>query len=402
MLCLRVARGSRPTTLLRRLLLAAVSAGAGFLLLCALGYALAHPDRATGATARLLWCLVPAAAVVHLSVAVSRVEPSRELTAGLSATGYSSSRLPMLAAVATGFWCAIGSLLAFVAFLHLRGDLPTTSPLAPGQEEALGSRRTLPLGATLTLLALIPLLGAAASAVALRPRQIRPPKQRSKDDHDTHDTPATPGDQEAGLPSGLPWGVVLAFAGLALELYAGHWEHVVPRAGVNLPSTVGTVSTAMLIGWVVTAAGFVVAGPGLVHLCGQLIAWGRPNALRLLAGRGLAAESHRLGRPVGVLCAAAFAGLATLRLWHTSARPAIDPLTVFGAVLVAVCSVATVMAAAVESRGARRPSTATLARLGAPRSLLRRAAGLRCAALIGVLAPLTWMFAELAALPMYV
>ncbi|MEK8172724.1 hypothetical protein NKH77_37495 [Streptomyces sp. M19] len=61
--------------LLRRLLVVLASAGAGFLLLCALGYASGHPDRTDGALVRLVWCAVPLAATCQLALAVGRADP---------------------------------------------------------------------------------------------------------------------------------------------------------------------------------------------------------------------------------------------------------------------------------------------------------------------------------------
>ncbi len=74
MLALR-SRRARSLVQLRRLLVAAASAGTGFLLLCTLGFALAHPDPSAGALLRLLWCLAPAAATVYFAVAVARTDP---------------------------------------------------------------------------------------------------------------------------------------------------------------------------------------------------------------------------------------------------------------------------------------------------------------------------------------
>ncbi|MDT3399739.1 hypothetical protein RKE29_24395, partial [Streptomyces sp. B1866] len=85
MLSLRLARGARPAALLPRLLVVAASAGAGFLLLCALGYAAAHPGRSAGALARLLWCAVPLAAAVQLAAVVARARPGRRTRSGLAA-----------------------------------------------------------------------------------------------------------------------------------------------------------------------------------------------------------------------------------------------------------------------------------------------------------------------------
>ena len=44
----------------------------GFLLLCALGYAMSHPQNPGGSALRLAWCLTPLAATVHLAVAGPR------------------------------------------------------------------------------------------------------------------------------------------------------------------------------------------------------------------------------------------------------------------------------------------------------------------------------------------
>ena len=66
----------------RRLMVAAASAGAGFLLLAALGYAAGHPARSSGAQLHLLWSLVPLAAAVYLAVAVARTRPERPAAHG--------------------------------------------------------------------------------------------------------------------------------------------------------------------------------------------------------------------------------------------------------------------------------------------------------------------------------
>lgn len=516
MLCLRVARGSRPSTVLRRLLLAAVSAGAGFLLLYALGYALAHPGRADKAGLRLLWCLVPVAAVIHLSVALSRL-PGGGRRSAFAATGYGTSRLPLLAAAGTALPFALGGVLALLAFLRLRGGLLDAEP-------------SLPLAGTLTLLASLPLLGAAATAFALRsapmrpavagtgPRRGRPAPETAQHRNgrtrhpgqpertepaprtepagptrpagttgllaatDRNGRPGAPGDPEARgvsnerngpdgqagqdartqaaghaapdghadqdrqadrcgqsdrseqqeqaraerneqddqadhdarqrsgtaacedsgiVPAGLPWGTALAATGLALELYADRWKPARPGDRIFLPGGLGGFSSTMLMGWSLTAVGLVLAGPGLVHLAGRLLAAARPGALRLIAGRGLQAEAGRIGRPLGVLCAAGSAAVAAGRLSGASAAPAAGPLTVFGAGLVLVCAVATVFASAAESRGARSPVTETLSRLGASAEMMRQVSVARAAVLLVVLVPLTWLVGELAAMPMH-
>ncbi|NDZ86493.1 hypothetical protein G3I23_13135, partial [Streptomyces sp. SID10115] len=85
MLAFRLARGAHPVVQLRRLLVAAASAGTGFLLLCTLAYAMEHPG--AGAGLRLAWCAAPVAATVYFAVAVARTDPGTRPRSGLSAVG---------------------------------------------------------------------------------------------------------------------------------------------------------------------------------------------------------------------------------------------------------------------------------------------------------------------------
>ncbi|QTA35107.1 hypothetical protein JHY03_53130 [Streptomyces sp. CA-256286] len=194
MLALRLARGTHPLVLVRRLLVAAASAGVGFLLLCALGYAAAHPASA-GSVLRLLWCFVPLAATVQFAVAVARTDPSTRPRPGLSSVGLGPVRLSVLAAVSTAVSTTLGSMVALLFFLHLRGDL-TGMPFDGGAAEFLGAGTPLPLAAALMLLALVPILSATASALALRSRPDAP--------RDTFGSEELP--EPAPAPSGLPWG----------------------------------------------------------------------------------------------------------------------------------------------------------------------------------------------------
>ncbi|WP_443047957.1 hypothetical protein [Streptomyces sp. H39-S7] len=202
MLSLRVARGSVPTVLLRRLLVAAAAAGTGLLLLAALGYALGHPGDPSASSARLVWCLLPFAVALQLAVAVSRAEPSGRLHAGLAAVGLGRNVVPLLAAATTGLSCALGSAVALVVYLRLRGTAV----------EALGPENPLPFAGALVLLAAVPLLAAAASAASLWPRGADPSGPASADADD-------PGALSAvAAPAGLPWGVALTAIGLADDL----------------------------------------------------------------------------------------------------------------------------------------------------------------------------------------
>ncbi|QIS73438.1 hypothetical protein HB370_28475 [Streptomyces sp. DSM 40868] len=453
MLALRLTRAARPAVQLRRLLVAAASAGTGLLLLSSLGHALAHPEAADSAALRLAWCAAPLAATVYLALAVARTDPGTRPRPGLSAVGLGPARLMAVSVLTTALSCSLGSLLALLFFLHLRGDL-TGLPFDGAAAGLLAAGLPLPVPAAVTLLTVLPVTATAAVAVALRPRDPRPPapavrrfglfgalggpagpetfgaygrfgirlpsatgagrggaaggnrgvaagdgRTATAGDGRTAtaalletdgDRPAPESapeppvpDTRAGTPAGLPWGVALVTAGLAAQAYAGR----------------SAPALAVLLGWLLTGVGLVLAGPGLTHLCGRLLQAGRPGALRLLAGRGLMAEAARIGRPLGVLCTVASAGCALTALSGGPA-PAFGPLSTLGALVVGGATLATLLTAAVESRQYRAGTTAALLRLGARPALLRGAAALRAAALPALFGPLVLAIAALSALPL--
>ncbi|TGB08048.1 hypothetical protein [Streptomyces sp. MZ04] len=388
MLALRLARGAHPLVQLRRLLVAAASAGTGFLLLCTLGYAMGHPEASGGAALRLAWCVAPIAATVYFAVAVARTDPATRPRSGLSAVGLGPAKLTVLAAISTAVACSLGSMVALLFFLHLRGDL-TGLPFDGAAAELLAAGTPLPLAAALTLLTLVPLTASVASALVLRPRPAKPAAEREQDAPERPDAPAT-------APSGLPWGVALLAAGLAVEMYA---SRAGGDSGLAMPGGLTGSPEGVLAGWGLTALGLAVAGPGLTHLCGRILQAVRPGAMRLLAGRTLQEEARRIGRPLGVLCAVASGGYAALTL-YSGDRPDIGPLTTLGSLLVVGCAVLTLATAAIEAKNARSDTTAALLQLGAPVAMLRGSAALRAGALAAVFGPLTWMVAELAALPL--
>lgn len=392
MLALRLARGSHPLVLMRRLLVATASAGVGFLLLCTLGYASGHPAHSAGSVLRLLWCFVPLAAAVQFAVAVARTDPSTRPRPGLSAVGLGPVRLSVLAAVSTAVSCTLGSVVALLFFLHLRGDL-SGLPFDGAAAGLLGAEASLPLAAVLVLLTLVPAAAATASALALRTRPARAAgvQDGSRDLLPEEQVPAP-----AAPPTGLPWGVALTAAGLAVEAYASRGS---PGSAFPLPGKLDSTPVWVLVGWTLTAVGLATAGPGLTHLAGRLLQAVRPGAVRLLAGRVLMDEARRIGRPLGVVCAVLSAVIAAFALYGTGPRP-FGPLTALGAVLVIGCTTATLLTSALEAKQARAETARALLRLGAPASALRAATALRAAALLLVFAPLTWAIAELAALPL--
>lgn len=448
MLALRLSRGARPAVQLRRLLVTAASTGTGFLLLCALGYALGHPDSSTAALLRLAWCLTPLAATVYLAVAVARADPAARPRSGLDSFGLGPAMLMAASALTTALSSLLGSVLALLLFLQLRGDL-SGLPFDGAAARFLAAGHPLPLPAALTLLALVPVCASLAVAVAMRPRTARratarpfgrfgaygrpddresfgaygrfgarrtgprtaavpvpAATERADDTADTADATDAPGaeppDLTAGLPgpgsapSGLPWGIAILAAGLAVESYAGR---AADGSALPLPGGLAGGAPAVLLGWALTATGLALAGPGLTHLCGRLLQAARPGALRLLAGRVLMEEATRIGRPLGVVCAVASGAYAMTALYDPSG-PAFGPLTVLGTLLVAGCAVATLCTAAVEARQSRADTTAALVRLGAPATTLRGAAAVRAGALLALFGPLTLLVAQLAALPL--
>ncbi|MEU0441976.1 MULTISPECIES: hypothetical protein [unclassified Streptomyces] len=518
MLALRLTRGARPAVQLSRLLVAAASAGTGFLFLCVLGYALGHPGAPAGTLLlRLAWCAVPLAATAYFALAVARTDPTTRPRTGLSAVGLGPAHMMALSAFTTALSTLLGSMLALLVFLHLRGDL-TGMPFDGAASAFLASDTPLPLPAALTLLTVVPVTASTTVALALRPRDPhRPSRPRPRpygrfgahagalrrdtfgaygrygagwgrrpgagtvagngtpttdeapgrrpatDTHGTHPADGAPSRRPAGsraagaarvdadgtppAPDGathptattadghgtaqghrphpadgaptahgtarhpadshvtagpgtpnptaaLPWGIATLAAGLATEAYA---MRTTTPTTLHLPGGLGTGPAALLAGWVLTAVGLALSGPGLTHLCGLLLQTARPGALRLLAGRVLMAEASRIGRPLGIVCAVASAAYALPTL-----RPDGDlgPLTTLGGIVVAGCAVATLLTAAVETRQLRADTTAALLRLGAPAGMLRSAAALRAAALLAVFGPLTLIVAELAALPL--
>ncbi|MEW2564828.1 hypothetical protein [Streptomyces griseorubiginosus] len=455
MLALRLTRGARPAVQLRRLLVALASAGTGFLLLCTLGHAMSHPEDPSGSLLRLAWCLTPLAATVHLALAVARTDPGTRPRPGLAAIGLGPARLMAVSAATTALSCLLGSMLALLFFLHLRGDL-TGMPFDGAAADFLAAGSPLPLPAALTLLALVPAIASVTVALVLRPRDDRPASARrearsygrfgaygrttarepfgaygrfrarqgtGEPGDGTKAAPAAveeeqrPGpddgaalplvpDQGGALdgtlpaapgeaPKGLPWGVAVLAAGLAVEAYA---HRTAGSAHTPLPAGLSG-APSVLVGWLLTAVGLAVAGPGLTHLCGRLLQSTRPGALRLLAGRVLMAEATRIGRPLGVVCAVA-SGTYAMALLYDPTGPEVGPLTTVGVLLVTGCTLATLLTAAVEAKQARSDTIAALLRLGAPATMLRSAAALRAGALLALFGPLTLVVAELAALPL--
>ncbi|MFI9769793.1 hypothetical protein ACIHJG_23390 [Streptomyces sp. NPDC052415] len=464
MLALRLTRRAHPAVQLRRLLVATASAGTGFLLLCTLGHAMTHPGSPGASFLRLTWCAAPLTATVHFAVAVARTDPGTRPRPGLSAIGLGPVRLMAVSATTTALSTLLGSMLALLFFLHLRGDL-TGMPFDGAAAEFLAASQPLPLPAALTLLCLVPAAASLAVAVTLRPREARStageglrrfgrfgargssaaretfgaygrfgarfrqatggraagaapgaqtggagprgeapgiggPGRAAPQPRAGEETPPAPV-PEAPQATATPSGLPWGTAILAAGLAVEAYASAATTPATRMPSGLPTGPAAVLVGWALTAVGLALAGPGLTHLCGRLLQSLRPGALRLLAGRVLMEEATRIGRPLGVVCAVTSAAYAMAVLHDPAADGrTLGPLTTLGATVVTGCAVATLLTAAVEARQARADTTAALLRLGAPPTVLRSAAALRAGALLAVFGPITLIVAELAALPL--
>ncbi|MGY0070033.1 hypothetical protein ACWZEH_25235 [Streptomyces sp. QTS137] len=460
MLALRLTRGARPAVQLRRLLVAAASAGTGFLLLCALGHAIGHPGAPSVSLLRLAWCAAPLAATVYFAVAVARTDPGTRPRSGLSALGLGPARLMAISATTTALACTLGSMTALFVFLHLRGDL-TGMPFDGAGTDFLAAGRPLPLPAALTLLALVPVSASVAVATALRPRERAAGPSRTERTvygrfgayrattaretfgaygrFGAHLEPAAHGRRPAtsqqaapeqaqaqaqqdrvrvdlpGKDSGRSQGAYGGPASAAAAPSPGAgtapsglpWGIAVLAVGLAVEAYASRTGTGTapgdrpgaLAGLVLAAVGLALAGPGLTHLCGRLLQSVRPGALRLLAGRVLMTEATRIGRPLGVVCAVLSGAYAMGSLYYDDGLSP-GPLTLLGVLLVTGCTVATLLTAAVEAKQAHAGTTAALLRLGAPTSTPRRAAALRAGALLALFGPLTVIVAELSTLPL--
>ncbi|QZZ30500.1 hypothetical protein [Streptomyces sp. ST1015] len=459
MLALRLTRAAHPAVHARRLAVSAAATGTGFLLLSTLGHALTHPEATASSALRLAWCAIPLTATVYFAMAVARTDPATRPRPGLAAIGLGPARLMAVSATTTALSTLFGSTLALLIFLHLRGDL-TGLPFDGAASDFLAANHPLPLPASLTLLALVPLTSSAAVALMLRPRDTQvaahathrafsgftkrttretfgsygrfgsrsntknePPRNEPSED----ESPATPhpaagsraarggtggrsGTPQArasdnaptsaphpAAPAPSPTALPWGAATLAAGLAVEAYAARTTSTPLTLPAGLPTGPAAVLLGWTLTALGLALAGPGLTHLCGRLLQTFRPGALRLLAGRGLMEESERIGRPLGILCAV-LSGAYTMATLNGD-RPT-GPLSTLGALLVTGCALGTLLTAAVESRQSRADTTAALLRLGAPAKTLRTAAAVRTAALLLVFTPLTLAVAQLATLPL--
>ena len=354
MFYLRVARGYRALDLLRWTLTSVASAVVAALLLRALGRAVSTPAPAPAGPAldRLPWCLPALVAVGYLAGAWARALPLQqpERMAGLVAAGVGPLRMRLLLAGEMALACAFGAAVALAGFLLLRGHVLQLLP--DGRlDRALGTDGALPIAGTVTLLAIVPALGGIAAAASVRPQDVVPV--------DGSDEPQRrPTLRRIGLAAGLP----------ALGTLV-----VVTAVHVNAPE-------AAAVGWCIATAGIALAVPVLLYAAGQGLAWGRPRATRLLAGRGLQAQAWRLGTPLAVLSVAGAMGAVAWLQYASDPHRHLGPLPLIEASLVALCVLGALLTRLAELAGAHRAAYGPLRRMGAATPVLQGSVALRTAA----------------------
>ncbi|MGI5348521.1 hypothetical protein ACQEU8_10030 [Streptomyces sp. CA-250714] len=415
MLTLRLTLAAPPLALLLRLLLLCASAGVGLLLLATLSYALDHPDNRAAALVRLLWCTVPLAVTAQLAAALGRTEPRAAARSGLDAAGLGPARLPLLAARTTAAPSVTGSAVALLVTVRGVGGIGGADDSAhglalPGPSAGLPlPGQPLPAPAVVTLLSAVPLLAAFAAARGARagapgpedslaPTAVPASTRGSKTRAGVGEATAT---ERRDWTAASRWaellcGTTLTAGGLLLAAYAA-------RAGAAEGWAVRAEDLAaspLAAGWLLTAFGLVLAGPGLTTLSGHLLGSVRPGLVRLLAGRSLIREAPLLGRPLGALSAvaAALVALARARL-ADDGTPAPGPLVGLAAVLTGCCVGGAVLAALARTRRGRAPLRELLDRIGAPRRLGRAVTLLRGAVVTVLFAALAVTAGLLAAVP---
>jgi hypothetical protein len=351
---LRVARGYRALDLLRWTLTSAASAVVAALLLRALGRAVSTPAPAPAGPSldRLLWCLPALAAVAYLAGAWARALPLQqpERMAGLVAAGVGPLRMRLLLAGEMALACAFGAAVALGGFLLLRAHVLQVLP-GGRLDQALGADGSLPFAGTLTLLAVVPALGGLAAAASVRPQDV---------------LPVDGSDEPQRRPTLRRIAVAAALPALGTLI-------VVTAVRVNAPG-------AAAVGWLLATAGIALAVPVLLYGAGQALAWGRPRATRLLAGRGLQAQAWRLGMPLAVLSIAGALGAVAWLRFASAPHRHLGPLPLIEAGLVALCVVGALLTRLAELAGAHRAAYAPLRRMGAPTSVLQGSVALRTAA----------------------
>ncbi|GAA1239425.1 hypothetical protein GCM10009665_32510 [Kitasatospora nipponensis] len=363
MFYLRLARGYRVVDLGRWLLTATAAAMVAAFLLRALGRALSDPPGHGTALERLFWCLPPLLAIAWFAAVAARALPAQrpERMAGLTAAGAGPARIRLLIAGEIALACTAGGLVTLLVFLVLRNDIASGS-LAP----ELGMGVPLPLAAPVALLALLPLTGGLAAALALPAREALP------------GTPEPVRARRFGVLRGTAAGL-LALGGTLTELYALRPDAAGDPRPLALPADLGHTSAVLLAGWAAAALGLALLTGPLLACAGRLLALGWPGARRLLAGRGLTGMARRLSAPLAVLAFTVAVVLTSVRHWVAPGAAGTGPVPATEALLITGCAVAAALARLTELRATRRSVGFGLLRLGASPRLLFGAAFLRWA-----------------------
>ncbi|GAB3121974.1 hypothetical protein GCM10027160_40100 [Streptomyces calidiresistens] len=396
MLAARLARRGPLSFPAGRVPLFLASGGTCLVLLGVLSRALEQPATAGGATPAVLGCLMPLVATGHLAATLARTDPPPGIRAELGALGAGRGRVAMLIGASSGFLALLGCLPAVALFLYTRGASNGGTDGAPAALPAVG---------TPTLVALVPLVVAGSAALAAR----APATRRGEGS-----TAPVPVVATAGHPDGAP-GAVAGAVGTPPTTPTDRWGEPIPVPGVpaaadrtgggqsfsagtalvgtgvalvsltapggpghpgtgpwELPGVPAGIGPGVVGGWALVLIGTVVAGPGLLALCGRLLLFRRPGVRRMLAGRTLLTDAPYRGRAFGALAAASATVPAALLL-----VPRPGALTVLGLGVTVFAALSALPVAGGTNRWDRAEDRETLLLLGAPRAMGREIALLR-------------------------
>ncbi|MCE7079988.1 hypothetical protein [Streptomyces sp. ST2-7A] len=399
MLAVRLARRGPLPLLARRAPLFLAAGGTCLLLLGVLADALDHRGTAGNSALSVIGCLLPLAATGHLAATLARAHPSPSIRSELGALGAGRGRTAAMIGASSGVFALLGCLPAVALFLYGRAIVDGTGN-APAPLPPLG---------TPTLVALVPLVVAGSAALAARlpveHRRSATPTVPAPvaavtgpGNHfpgaasgaagavasrgtDRGRTSAAGGPPVPAVPAGGPSfsaGAALIGAGVALTALTAPGGPGHPGAGPwELSGVPAGIGPGVVFGWALVLIGTVVAGPGLLALCGRLLSLRRPGVRRMLAGRALLVDAPHRGRAFGVLVAASATVPTGLGLLSPPGA-----LTALGLGVTVFAALAAVPVAGGADRWERAEDRETLSVLGAPRAMAREVVLLRL--LVGV------------------
>ncbi|HEX5494309.1 MAG TPA: FtsX-like permease family protein [Mycobacteriales bacterium] len=302
--------------------------------------------------------LIPVLVFLGQCARIAAARRDRRLAA-LRLAGATPGQVARIAATDTGVCCALGALAGLGGFLLLRAAVEAGH--VAGTPRTLPTDVGLPVLETVAVVAAVPLLGVAASVLALR-RVVATPLGLVRR-------------RQVTAPAGWP-AVLLAFgvAATALPtalLRQGHIRTVAPFVAL------------VLAGVLLSVAGVLLSAAWLTGRCARLLARHTRRPAVLLAARRLERDPHGQTRATSavLLCVLFAAGASVMRALTLDSvgsgngdfyASAYDLVTAAVGIALAVAATGLVVAN-VEAVVERRRELAALVAAGTPRGTLRRA-----------------------------